>query len=69
MADKIVEPTIGLGEDIEAFGYKQELKRGLQLRDVILYGVLFMVIIAPQSIYGEIPRHISRPKVCISHFP
>jgi amino acid transporter len=42
------------GENIEAFGYKQELRRGLELKDVILYGVLFMVIIAPQSIYGEI---------------
>ncbi len=26
----------------------------MTLRDVVLYGVLFMVIIAPQSIYGEI---------------
>ena len=44
------------GEGIEAFGYKQELRRGLTLKDVILYGVLFMVIIAPQSIYGEIQQ-------------
>ncbi|MEG0323109.1 MAG: APC family permease [Raoultibacter sp.] len=42
------------GEDIEKFGYKQELRRGMTLKDVILYGVLFMVIIAPQSIFGEI---------------
>ncbi|MBB3172151.1 APC family permease [Parvibacter caecicola] len=72
MADKapIQEPTIGLGEDIEAFGYKQELKRGLQLRDVILYGVLFMVIIAPQSIYGEIQQnsHGMTPLVYIVGF-
>lgn len=39
---------------IEKFGYKQELKRALSLRDIVLYGMLFMVIIAPQSIYGEI---------------
>ena len=25
MSQPIQEPTIGLGEDIEAFGYKQEL--------------------------------------------
>ena len=72
MADKapIQEPTIGLGEDIEAFGYKQELKPGLQLRDVILYGVLFMVIIAPQSIYGEIQQnsHGMTPLVYIVGF-
>lgn len=40
--------------NVEQFGYKQELKRTLTLRDVVLYGVLFMVIIAPQSIFGEI---------------
>ena len=46
----------GAGDNIEQFGYKQELRRGLTLKDVILYGVLFMVIIAPQSIYGEIQQ-------------
>ncbi len=44
------------GDNIEQFGYKQELRRGLTLKDVILYGVLFMVIIAPQSIYGEVQQ-------------
>lgn len=47
------ENTNGSG-GIEKFGYQQELKRGLSLKDVVLYGMLFMVIIAPQSIYGEI---------------
>lgn len=42
------------GGNVEQFGYKQELKRALSLRDVVIYGVLFMVIIAPQSIFGEI---------------
>ena len=42
--------------NIEQFGYKQELKRYLGLKDVILYGVLFMVIIATQSIFGEIQQ-------------
>ncbi|WP_300674746.1 APC family permease [Desulfoluna sp.] len=46
------QPT-GAG-GIEEFGYKQELKRTLTLKDVVLYGMLFMVIIAPMSIYGEI---------------
>lgn len=39
---------------VEQFGYKQELHRSLSLRDIVLYGMLFMVIIAPQSIFGEI---------------
>lgn len=47
-------PAKTAGEGIERFGYKQELRRGMTLRDVVLYGVLFMVIIAPQSIYGEV---------------
>lgn len=37
---------------LEQFGYKQELRRSLGLADVVLYGVLFMVIIAPHSIWG-----------------
>lgn len=50
MQEKDVNNNVG----IEQFGYKQELKRALSLRDIVLYGMLFMVIIAPQSIYGEI---------------
>lgn len=47
-------PETSLGDDIEQFGYKQELRRVMHLKDIVLYGVLFMVIIAPQSIYGTI---------------
>lgn len=54
MADSQTAPKGG--DNIEKFGYKQELRRGMTLRDVVLYGVLFMVIIAPQSIYGEIQQ-------------
>lgn len=52
-APKATESPSG-SEDISKFGYKQELKRGLGLWDVVLYGVLFMVIIAPQSIFGQL---------------
>ena len=38
------------------FGYKQELRRGMGLWDVVLYGVLFMVIIAPHSIWGLVQQ-------------
>ena len=37
---------------LEQFGYKQELKRVLSLWDLVVYGLLFMVIIAPHSIFG-----------------
>ncbi|MDE8701599.1 APC family permease [Adlercreutzia equolifaciens] len=43
-------------KSLEKFGYKQELRRGLGLWDVVLYGVLFMVIIAPHSIWGLVQQ-------------
>ena len=58
------------GEDVGKFGYKQELNRSLGLWDVVLYGVLFMVIIAPQSIFGSIQQqsHGMTPLVYIIGF-
>ncbi len=41
---------------VEQFGYKQELHRTLSLWDLTVYGVLFMVIIAPHSIFGYVNR-------------
>lgn len=43
-----------LAPDISAFGYKQELKRSMTLWDLIIYGLIFMVPIAPFGIYGFI---------------
>ena len=50
--------TSGAGDNayLEEFGYKQELRRGMGLWDVVLYGVLFMVIIAPHSIWGLVQQ-------------
>jgi amino acid transporter len=58
------------GGNIEQFGYEQELHRTLKLRHVVLYGVLFMVLIAPQSIFGEIQvaSHGMTPLVYIVGF-
>ncbi len=39
-------------KNLEQFGYKPQLKRVLSLWDLTVYGLLFMVIIAPHSIYG-----------------
>lgn len=63
-------PAKASGENIEQFGYKQELRRGMGLWDVVLYGVLFMVIIAPQSIFGTIQQnsHGMTPLVYIIGF-
>ncbi|WEG14616.1 APC family permease [Pullulanibacillus sp. KACC 23026] len=39
---------------VEQFGYKQELKRGLTFWDLLIYGLIFMVPIAPFGIYGDV---------------
>lgn len=36
------------------FGYKQQLERSLTLKDLIIYGLIFMVPIAPFGIYGSV---------------
>jgi amino acid transporter len=37
---------------LEEFGYRQELRRGLTTKDLLIYGMVFMVPIAPYSVYG-----------------
>ena len=54
MAEQKAPAKGNAGDNIEQFGYKQELRRGMGLWDVVMYGVLFMVIIAPQSIFRPI---------------
>lgn len=39
-------------DNLEKFGYEQKLKRVLPFRDVLIYGMIFMVPIAPMGIYG-----------------
>lgn len=38
--------------DIETFGYKQELKRTLSLFDLLVYGLIFIVPVAPFAVFG-----------------
>ncbi|HET9632898.1 MAG TPA: APC family permease [Terrabacter sp.] len=45
--------TLGEG-DLTEFGYKQELSRGLSTTDLLIYGLVFMVPIAPWAIYGTV---------------
>src|SRR5260221_3881843 len=37
---------------VEAFGYKQELKRSLSLVDLLVYGLVFIVPGAPIAVFG-----------------
>ncbi|MBP0723945.1 APC family permease [Bacillus sp. RG28] len=39
---------------VEKFGYKQELKRTLSFWDLLIYGLIFLVPIAPFGVYGYI---------------
>ncbi|MEQ4724968.1 APC family permease [Nonomuraea sp. B19D2] len=39
---------------IEQFGYRQELKRSLGFSDLMIYGLIFMVPIAPFGIFGHV---------------
>ncbi|GAB2911734.1 APC family permease [Nonomuraea fastidiosa] len=39
---------------IEQFGYRQELQRSLSFADLMIYGLIFMVPIAPFGIFGEV---------------
>lgn len=40
--------------EIEKFGYKQELNRSLTLTDLVVYGMIFMIPIAPFGVYGYV---------------
>ena len=37
---------------LEQFGYQQELKRALTTKDLVVYGIIFMVPIAPFGVFG-----------------
>lgn len=39
---------------VEGFGYRQELRRSLSLTDLLVYGLIFMVPIAPFGIFGSV---------------
>ena len=41
-------------QELAEFGYKQELSRSLSTADLIIYGLVFMVPIAPWAIFGVV---------------
>lgn len=43
-----------MASELEEFGYSQELKRTLSFKDLLFYGMIFMVPIAPMGIYGYV---------------
>ncbi|WP_273843131.1 APC family permease [Rubrobacter calidifluminis] len=51
---------------VESFGYRQELKRSLGLWDLVIYGLIFMVPIAPFGIFGSVYA-ISKGMVALAY--
>lgn len=41
-------------EELAGLGYKQELKRTMTLTDIVVYGLIFMVPLAPVGVFGVI---------------
>ncbi|HWE45545.1 MAG TPA: APC family permease [Caulobacteraceae bacterium] len=59
MAETIGELKTGVGEagSLEAFGYKQELKRALSFWDLIVFGLIFISPTAPMAVFGSVYNH------------
>jgi amino acid transporter len=47
-------PATERPDNIEQYGYKQELHRSLSFADLLVYGLVFMVPIAPFGIFGSV---------------
>ncbi len=46
------DTTLSEDGSLEQFGYKQQLKRALSTRDLLIYGLILMVPIAPYQVFG-----------------
>jgi amino acid transporter len=53
-ADPAAAGPSGGEADLQRFGYRQELKRSLSFTDLVVYGLIFMVPIAPFGIFGAV---------------
>ena len=50
----MAQPPEAPAADLEKFGYRQELSRSLSFSDLLIYGLIFMVPIAPFGIFGSV---------------
>ena len=51
---RIDSPDLTPQQQLESYGYKQELKRSVSTLDLLIYGLVFMVPIAPWAIFGVV---------------
>lgn len=52
--DPMRDTATAAESDLAEFGYKQELRRSLSTTDLLIYGLVFMVPIAPWAIFGVV---------------
>jgi amino acid transporter len=52
--DEAANPDGPAAAGLERFGYRQELSRSLSFADLLIYGLIFMVPIAPFGIFGSV---------------
>ena len=54
MSERTESPELSAQAQLEQYGYKQELKRSVSTGDLLVYGLIFMVPIAPWAIFGTV---------------
>lgn len=54
MGDTPGKPPEQAENNLEQFGYAQELKRSMTLTDVIVHGLIYIVPLAPMAVFGPI---------------
>jgi amino acid transporter len=53
-SSNVQDPAAPTSDRIQRFGYQQELSRSLSFTDLLVYGLIFMVPIAPFGIFGSV---------------
>lgn len=54
-SEKVADPSDSASQQrLESLGYKQELNRSMSLTDVVVYGLIYMVPLAPIAVFGFI---------------
>ncbi len=48
------DEAVESAHELEELGYKQELRRAMTLTDVVVYGLIYMVPMAPVAVFGTI---------------
>lgn len=54
MTDSASDRRVPVPPSLETFGYQEELRRSLRLRDLLVYGLIIMVPTAPFSVFGMV---------------